>query len=114
MNKLFIALIFSGILLIGCTKEETIPPNTSFVKDSTLQTVTPLYARIGDTIEITGNYLDRINFQFNDYIVSSPLYKDSDKARIIVPAPLYNENVTIYAMYGPFSGQEFRIRNIHG
>ncbi len=87
-----------------CSKEETIPPNTSFVKDSTLQTVAPEYARIGDTIEITGKYLDRINFQFNDYIVTSPLYKDSDNASIIVPAPIYNENVTIYAMYGPWPG----------
>jgi photosystem II stability/assembly factor-like uncharacterized protein len=95
MNKLRYIIVPSILILLSCSKENPIPD--TMVKAIKLFKVTPQRAKIGDTIIIEGENLDKIWLKFNDVLYINTISVSSNKITAIVPT-LDNENVKIYAM----------------
>jgi len=97
MRKIFYFIILLSLIMVGCSKENTSLDDSPVVKVKTLIKVTPQKAKIGDTITIEGENLDKIFLMFNDTRDIKIISVQSNKIVAIVPT-LYNENVTIKSM----------------
>jgi len=97
MRKIFYFIVLLSLVMVACSKENQVLNDPPVIKVKTLAKVTPQKAKIGDTITIEGENLDKISLMFNGTRNFSIISVQSNKIVAIVPT-LYNENVTIKSM----------------